>query len=235
MKRTACFAMILALVACKKKQEEHPNTDVASPKTTEPKAEPKADGPFGAWDMAARKAAFQGAYVTPGSALGAWEAWNVAGDKVTIWDGSAEKTFDFKVISPCEAKVTEKGADGSSSSTITHYTLQDGKLVKGLGDAGSKKGDNAIACISNKLFTLDGGKCTEWEASMFDDGKYEQKPGTCGFKKDGDKETFTAITDGHETVLQVMGDALLSEQLAQTHSEKVADFAAAKAARDAKK
>jgi hypothetical protein len=154
---------------------------------------------------------------------------------VTIWDGKEEKTFDFKVISPCEAKVTEKSAGGSSSTT-THYTLQDGKIVKGLGDAGSRRGAEAVACISNKIFTVDAkGACTEWSSSMFDDGKYEQKPGTCGFKKDGDKEVFAATNDGYETKLGVYGDALLSEQLAREHSEKVADFAAAKTARDAKK
>jgi hypothetical protein len=70
---------------------------------------------------------------------------------------------------------------------------------------------------------------------MFDDGKYEQKPGTCGFKKDGDKEVFTVTLDGHESILEVHGDALLSNQLARDHSEPAADFAAAKAKRDTKK
>jgi len=229
MKRTACFALVLALAACSKKKEHSSSSssdDVSKP------APDKAGGggPFAAWDMAGRQAAFQGAWVTPGDGLGSWQAWNVTGGKVTIWDGTADKTLEFKLISPCEAKTTLEH-DGAKESTIHHYTLLDGKIAAGLGDAGSKKGDDAIACISNKIFTLEKGKCTEWSASMFDDGKYEQKPGTCSFKGD----TFTAIDEGHETVLKVMGDALLSEQLAQTHSEKVADYAAAKAARDAKK
>jgi hypothetical protein len=69
---------------------------------------------------------------------------------------------------------------------------------------------------------------------MFDDGEYESAPGTCGWKTEGDKEVFAATVHGHETTLLVDGDALLSEQLQQVHSEKAADFAAAKAARDAK-
>ncbi len=237
MTRIALLALVLSITACSKKKESAPADDPTSAKKpTDDKAAAGGGGSWAAWDMAARKAAFQGAHVTPGEALGAWDAWNITGDKVTVWNGTAEKTLDLTLMSPCEAKITEKGADGSSSSTVSHYTLQDGKLVTGLGDAGSRKGAEAVACISNKVFTVDAkGVCTEWSGSMFDDGKYEQKPGTCGFKKDGDKEVFAATADGHETTLGVYGDALLSEQLANTHSEKVADFAAAKAARDAKK
>jgi hypothetical protein len=232
MKHLALVLVVATLPACKKKEESEP----AAPRAPSAKAtEPKESGPFAGWGMAARRAAFQGAHVTPGSSLGAWEAWNVAGDKVTIWDGKTEKTLEFKLVSPCEAKITERSGS-SSSSTTTHYTLKDGQIVKGLGDAGSRRGGEAIACVSNKVFTLDAaGKCTEWSASMFDDGKYEPKPATCSFKQEGGKEVFAVTVHGHETTLDVHGDALLSEQLARDHSEKVADFAAAKAARDAKK
>jgi hypothetical protein len=238
MKRTTQLALALALTsftACKKDNADAGDKPAAA-KPSDKAAAPKPieTGPFAGWDMAKRTAAFQGAHVTPGDALGTWDAWNVIGDKVTIWNGTAEKTRELKLVSPCEAKVIER-SDGGSSSTTTHYTLLDGAIVTGLGDAGSRRGPEAIACISNKVFTLDAkGTCSEWSASMFDDGKYEQKPGTCGFRKDGDKEVFAATADGHETVLEVHGDALLSEQLARTHSEKTADFAAAKAARDKK-
>jgi hypothetical protein len=231
MKKLAVIVIALAsLTACKKKKEESGSSSESSAKT-----ESGGGGPWAAWDMAGRKAAFEGAHVAPGGSAGFWEAWDVKGDKVTTWDGTKEKTLDFKLISPCEAKITEK-SDGGSMSTTHHYTIQDGKIVSGLGSAGSKKGQEAIACVSNTIFVLDAaGKCTEWSASMFDDGKYEQKPATCGWKKEGDKEVFAATVHGSETTLGVYGDALLTEQLARAHSEKVADFAAAKAARDAKK
>jgi len=251
MNRTSHFALALALAlgslaACKKDRSEA-GDQTAVTKTSDPAtggkaaagAPPPADratesGPFAGWGMAARTAAFQGAHVTPGSSLGAWEAWNVEGNKVTIWNGTDEKTYELKLISPCEAKVIET-VDGGSSSTTKHYTLKDGAIVTGLGDAGSRKGSEAIACVSNKVFTLDAkGTCTEWHASPFGDGKYEQKPGTCGFRTEGDREVFAVTNDGYETVLEVHGDALLSAQLARTHSEKVADFAAAKDARDKK-
>lgn len=248
MIRTTHLALALALTtsaACKKESADAGDKAAATKTSADKSADDTADktadrkpaetGPFAGWDMAGRTAAFQGAHVTPGSSLGTWQAWNVAGDKVTIWDGTAEKTFELALISPCEAKVTEH-TDGGSSSTVKHYTLRDGAIVMGLGDAGSRRGAEAIACVSNKVFTLDAqGTCTEWRASMFGDGKYEQQPGTCGFRKDGDKEVFVATVHGRETVLEVHGDALLSQQLAGTHSEKVADFAAAKDARDKKK
>jgi hypothetical protein len=235
MNRIALVALTLAaFTACKKEasKEAAPSSSESSKTTDKPAAD---SGPFAAWDMTARRAAFQGAHVGPGAAIGMWEAWNIEGTKITTWDGKVEKTLELDVISPCEAKVIEK-SDGGSSSTTHHYTLHDGKLVTGLGDAGSRKGPEAIACVSNKIFTVDAkGTCTEWTAPMFDKGKYEQKPATCGFKQDGDKEIFAVTNNGHESKLEVHGDALMSQQLAQTHSEKVADFAAAKTARDAKK
>ncbi len=110
------------------------------------------------------------------------------------------------------------------------------QALTGLGDAGSRKGSEAIACVSNKIFTLDAkGTCTEWTASMFDKGKYKQQPAMCGFKQDGGKEIFAVTINGNERTLEVHGDALMSQPLAQSHSEKMADFATAKAARDAKK
>lgn len=236
MKRIAFLVVAVVAPACKK-QEADSKSPPATAKSSEPGAtspEP-GTGPWASWNMAARRAAFEGAHVTPGDMLGSWQAWNVAGDKVTTWDGQKEKTLELAVISPCEVKIIEKSESGSSSTT-GHYTLADGKLIQGLGDAGSRHGGEAVACVSNTVFTLDAkGTCTEWSAPMFDGGKYEQKPGTCGFRKEGGNEVFAVTVGGHETLLEVHGDALTSSQLWQTHSEKLADYAAAKAARDAKK
>lgn len=241
--RIGLLALTVTLMAC---QADAPKVDakVAPTKLGEPAAgkpdapAPTADaGPFGAWDMAARRAAFAGAHLAPGDYLGAWVAWDVQGTKVKVWDGTAEKTYDLAVKSPCEVEVIE-ASDGGSSSTTHHYTLkggQLGQLVMGLGDAGSRKGPEAVACISNAVVTLDAsGHCLQWKESMFDKGKYESQPGTCAWVKDGDKELFAATVNGSETRLVVDGDALLTEQLQTTHSEKMADFAAARAARDAK-
>jgi hypothetical protein len=230
-----------ALAGCKKKDGDSapkPSEGGSAPATgADPGAgKPAGTGPFADWDMAPRQAAFQGAHVAPGDALGAWQAVKVEGTKVTMWDGTKESTAELELRSPCEAAYTVKGADGSSSSTVAHYTIENGKLVTGLGDAGARKGPAAIACVSNKVVTLDAaGACLEWTADDFDSTKYKSGPGKCAFAKDGDKDVFKATVNGTESTLEVHGDALYTAQIASTHSEDVADWAAAKAARDAKK
>jgi len=195
----------------------------------------KGGGPFGSWDMAARKAAFQGTHVAPGGSFGRWDAWKVEGTKITVWDGTQETVAELDLQSPCEAGIMEKSADGSTSGTVSHYTIENGTLVTGLGDAGSRKGNTAIACVSNKIVTLDAtGTCLEWEQDMFDHTKYTSSPGTCSFGKDGDNDVFKATVNNYETILEVHGDALYTAQIASTHSEPAADWASAKAARDAK-
>jgi hypothetical protein len=193
-------------------------------------------GQWGAWDMGARTKAWQGAHVMPGNMLGQWDAVSVAGTKVTRWDGEKEIVAELQILSPCEASIMEKSADGSSSGWTAHYTIENGKLVTGLGDTGSRKGATAVACISNKVVTLDEkGTCLEWENDLFDKTKYKSAPGKCGFAKDGDKEVFRATVQDYEKTLEIHGDAMYDEQIAEDHSEQVADYAAAKAARDAKK
>ncbi|MCE9580001.1 MAG: hypothetical protein K8W52_43195 [Deltaproteobacteria bacterium] len=237
------LAIVLSLVAasnlaaCKKKEGDGAASGATKPtESGEPAAKPVPSGPFGAWDMDGRKAAFQGAFVAPGGSIGQWEAWNVEGTKVTIWDGTKEQTAELEITSPCEASITIKSADGSSSGTVSHFTVEGGKLMTGLGNAGSRNGATAVACVSNKVVTLDAsGACLEWEQDMFEKTKYKSGPGKCGFAKDGDKEVFKATVNGSESTLEIHGDAMYSTQIAQTHAEKVADFAAAKAGRDAKK
>jgi hypothetical protein len=234
--------ILLALVAspaCSKKTD---NTERGgnAPKSSEPAAPPvddklaaalpaKAPAAFSTWDLPARAKAWQGARVTEQS-LGFSIALEVKGASATIWDGKVEKQLGFALESPCSAKLVEHGADGSSSSTTTHFTIKNGALVEGLGDAGSRKGKAAVACISNQVLTLDdAGTCLAW-SSMFDDWK--SGPATCGFTQKDGKDVFTANVNGRDTSLVVDGDALLSEQLVQKSSVSFPDFAAAKAARD---
>jgi transcription elongation factor len=244
MNKLAVILSLLAassLVACKKKEGDTTASGSSGSGATKPTDnsapdKPAPSGPFGAWDMDGRKAAFQGAHVAPGGGLGSWEAWNVEGDKVTIWDGTKESVAELSLTSPCEATMMVKSADGSSSGTTSHYTIEGGKIVSGLGDAGSRNGATAVACVSNKVVTLDAsGACLEWEQDMFEKTKYKSGPGKCGFAKNGDTEVFKATVNGSEAELEIHGDAMYSHQIATTHSEKATDWAAAKAARDAKK
>ena len=182
---------------------------------------------FQKWDLKGRLAAWQGAWAGEGGSLGNKAAWQITGDKMTFVDSKGEKQLTFALESPCTAKFTETTADGASSSTIPTYTLKDGALITGLGSAGQKKGDTAIVCASGNVYTVDAKGCQEW-GNMFD--KWEAKPATCGFRKDGDKDVFFYTSFGSESTLIVDGDVIWSEQLRDAHAAKHPDLAAAKAA-----
>lgn len=224
------LCLVGALAGCSKKQEP---TDQPAAKTSESgKTAPAPSGggdypaAFAAWDMAGRKAAWQGAWAGDGGAAGWKAAWQIDGDKIIMVDGKGEKQLELELRSPCSAAFVERSADGTSS-TISVFTLKDGQLITGLGSAGQKKGEQAVVCGGGKVFTVDAKGCTEWEDRF---GRLESKPGDCGFAKDGDKDIFRYNTSGMESKLLVEGDVIWSEQLAMTHATKHPDLAAAKQA-----
>jgi hypothetical protein len=206
-----------------------PHDAPASQKPAEAAKAPAGDFPpaFAAWDMSARQQAWQGAWAGDGEAAGAKAAWQIDGTNIDFFDKSGEKHMTLKLQSPCSAAFEEHGADGSTSSTIAVFTLKDGQLITGLGDAGQKKGDTAVVCGGGKVFTLDAKGCTMWEDDF---GRLSQKPGDCGFTKDNGKDAFRYKIDGYETTDLVDGDVIWSQQLSMTHAAKHPDLAAAKAA-----
>jgi len=187
-------------------------------------------GPFAAFDLPALEKKWQGAWVVGGSMIGQSEAWEVKGDKVTVFDGKDEKTMDFAVVSPCTATVTTKSGGGSSSTT-TKFTFNGDTLLAGLGQAGAKKGNTAVVCATFETYILDDKGCTEWKQSMFDRNKWESKPGTCKWDTVDGKQAFS-YTDTFKSArsVPVLGDALADQQMAGNVAKKFPDFAAAKAA-----
>jgi len=231
-KLIASALLVVAVTACKKEEKGAGDKPGVAAKSEEAPDElaavlPKgAPAEFAAWDLPARAKAWQGAWVSEAS-LGSPQALEIQGAVVKTWNGKEEKTLAFELESPCSAKLVEKSAGGSSSTT-SHFTLKGGALVAGLGDAGTRKGKSAVACISNQVLTLDeSGKCLSW-SSMFD--KWSSEAATCGFATKDGKEVFTAKVNGMDTELLIDGDALLSEQLSKKSAAKQADWTAAKAA-----
>lgn len=232
MKTCMLVVAALAAVGCDKKPSESAKGEAkagAAPVSDAlaavlPKKAPPA---FAAWDLPARAKAWQGAWVIE-ETLGSPRALEIKGAAATTSDGKTDKTLAFELESPCSAKLIERGADGSTSSTTSHFTLKNGALVAGLGNAGARKGKAAIACVSDQILVLDdAGACTAWSNDF---GRWKSEPGTCAFAQKDGKEVFTAKTHGSDTELLVDGDALLSTQLAGKSATKQADFAAAKAA-----
>ncbi len=223
----ACLA-ILAIAACSKtdharawrKSVESVSVDAALPA--------RAPAQLAGWDMVGRAKAWQGAHVleaSPGFAI----AFEVTGASAHTWDGKLERQLDFALESPCSAKLIEKT---SAAPAITHFTVAGGKLMAGLGDAGSRSGDSAIACIGNQIFTLDdAGTCLTW-ASQLD--VWHSAPASCGFATRDGKDVFVAKVDGADTTLEVDGDALLSPQLAYGASLDFPSYIVARSVRDTK-
>jgi hypothetical protein len=183
------LALVLACAACSKKTNDAPKatTGSATPKTTEtPK--PKSNTPWD-FDAAALQAKFQGAWVVKDHGyLGSTEAWEVKGDQVKIWDAKQNKetTATLVVKGPCVYEMKE----GDGSSTTSHYVIDGDTIHMGLGDAGVKQGDKVIACMSNGVFVLDGGKCTFYLDSF---GKWEPEDATCSVEGDKLKAANTSF------------------------------------------
>lgn len=230
------LCLVGAAAGCSKKEtSDQPASKPAASTETAPKPSSGGGGggggdypaEFAAWDMPARAAAWQGAWAGAFESAGDKSAWQIAGTQVTLAGAKGEKKLELKLESPCSAKFVEKTADGATSSTTAVFTLKDGQLITGLGDAGQRKGDSAVVCGGGSIFTLDAKGCTKWEDDF---GRIKSSPGECSIAKDGDKETFIYKTNGMESKLLVEGDVIWSEQLKNTHATKHPDLAAAKTA-----
>ena len=228
MKKMSKIVFVMAMAGaagCGKKDEKKGE---GAAKTAEaPAPAPVPSGPWGAWDMDARAKAWQGAWSGDFEAIGSKAAWSVDGGKATVVESGGEKKMEFAINSPCSATFTEKSADGSSSGTVTTYTIQNGQLITGLGDAGTRKGDSAVACGMGNVYTFDGKACQEWHDDF---GELKAEPGECGIRKDGGKDVFWYKANGMETVLAIDGDVIWSDQMRDKHAAKAADLASAKKA-----
>jgi hypothetical protein len=172
-------------------------------------------------------AKLQGNWIVGGSTIGAREAWQVQGDKVTIWNGKTEKTLELAVTSPCTVKTTEKSADGSSSSTVTVFVFDGDTLYQGLGSAGLRNGGLVVACMGGGVYTYQEGTCVRWEESMFGEGKWDKKDAECKVDQHGQVFEIAGPQGG---TLQAKGNVFMTEQMADNRAEKFATWEEAKAA-----
>lgn len=189
----------------------------------EPIKWPDAFKPWG--DAAKGKAAWQGAWAGDGFGLGNTAAWEVKDDAISFVDKKGPQQFRLTIDSPCTAGF----AGGTNGGWQSVYTIKDGQLITGLGDAGQRDGNKALVCGFGSVWSFDGTTCTRWN----DHGRrWTSEAGTCGFKQDGGKEIFfyVASNDGYESKLDIDGNTIWSTQLANDHAKKHPDLAAAKAA-----
>jgi hypothetical protein len=201
------LALALLLVACGSKDENH----------------------FGTWKKADSQAALQGAWVGPstGNAI-AKAAYEITGDVVKMWNGTEEKTYKLVFDAPCKIGMQEPGASG-----MTIYfglVMKDGKPMWGAGNAGQRTGDTAIMCAGlTNWVVAKGNTCKEQSMS----GRWESDA-KCGIRKkaDGTEEAFWTWMNKEETA-PMDGDYLWAFK--DDPAQKMADYAAAKAALAEKK
>jgi hypothetical protein len=176
------------------------------------------------WDAAGKAKAWQGSWLAKEN--GTVQAWTVAGDKVQTWDGTEEATFTLIIESACRA-----GFKNDQGMTYPRpFAAVGGKLRYGAG--GYKDGPEAIFCDdSGATYVVDAaGACTRWDEKF---GKWEKSAGECGFRKNAEGAEVFFHGDPNSGEWAIEGDAIVPRSSFPT--EPVAgDFAAAKAARDAK-
>lgn len=186
---------------------------------------------FQAWGLPARAAAWQGAWVVdPERTPGYLQAIGVAasGD-ARIWNGREETHPHFSLDAPCLARFERTLPTAGKVAWVLSFTVTRGKLFAGQGDAGSREGRGAIACIQDRVVTLDAtGRCTAWARGSTG---WIAEPTQCGFTTADGAPVFTAIVGGERHVLQVRDDALLSDSVRLVAAQP--DFAAARAVIDA--
>lgn len=180
---------------------------------------------FPGWKPADAKAALQGAWVGPDTEnLINRAAYEITGDTVKVTNSKGEKTYKLEMDVPCQFGL--KQPDG----TTYHMgmVMKDGKLTWGGGDMGYRNGDHAVMCAGLTTWTVEKGVCFEKSLS----GRWKEEKGKCGFKKEGDKEVFFWTWVDKESSRAMAGDLL--EISKDEEAQKVADYAAAKAALPAK-
>jgi hypothetical protein len=212
------------------------------------RAEPGRPALFDAWDLKGRGAAWQGAWVLPLQMTTKveqktpWAAMEVKGESAKVWNGAAELTMPFEVTSPCTMLMTKPAEpDGTIIHPGATFTVVEGQIVAGLGNAGVRRGKEAVACIDLAVYVLDAaGKCTRYIPVQ----QWRAEEARCGYRKPtsgddtwvsqtaGSGEVFFAESFHHETVLAPIGDALVDQQImtSRDRARKSTDFEAAKAA-----
>jgi hypothetical protein len=237
MKKTIAIALLSLAVGCKKK-----GSDSASA----PGADDLPDA-VSAWMPKGAQAAWEGAWkgrmtLEMGgthSMAGDPAAFEIRGDKATVFDGKTDHALGFALESPCEAKfaqeLTEGNMKGGTSYHTIQYVIRDGKAVLGDGGVGYRKGKTAMFCASSGAFgslhTLDDkGECLVWDRHFHD--KWDSKKDDCKWTTADGKDVLEVGSGDWKTKLVADGDFLYTDQFKDESKlyEKVADFAAAKTA-----
>jgi hypothetical protein len=206
------------------KSDEKPEGAPSGERTKEPVPEVPKDaptGPFAAFDFAAAKQAWQGAWILEGDVIGRRVVWLVEGDRVRVYDGQTERELGFAIYSPCQVTTTDEEA---GETTYTNFVFVAEQLHAGLGSSGTVAGESVIVCEGGKTYVLTGDKCEAW-SEVFDDWKGE--PASCRVQGEGAERKF--VVEDRSIAFLAEG-SLGTEQMKANVASKQPNFDAAKAA-----
>ena len=217
---------VVALSACGKSKDESKSTETGeTTKKATPDTPKKAAGPdFSSWDQAGKAKAWQGSFLAKEN--GTIQAWTITGDSVQTWDGKEEKSFTLVVDNPCHAGFKNE----KNMIFPRNFTSVAGALR--FGASGYRRGPEVLFCDdSGDVYMLDAAsKCTLWKEKF---GDWTATDGECSIKKNAEGVEVFSHGDPNRGEFVIEGDAVLPRSSFPTEVVE-GDFAAAKAARDAK-
>lgn len=231
--REIVLIFVAALLGCgggeeKKSEQDHAKTirDQVTKAVTGAKVRveekdseegPSFDG-FGIEDVTAK---LDGAWHVKVNRRGPAEAWHIAGNSLTRYDGEKETTGNFSVESPCSISVDETlgGMKGSVSYSVTFV---DDKLIVSDHGAGFRNAQGVVACFGSLIFIQADGQCRGWNKRF---RRWKPAKDTC--RVEDSRFNYTS-EHGNPYGLSFAGDILLEAHAVP--SQRFKDFDAAKKA-----
>jgi hypothetical protein len=211
--------LVVALAACSKRRPHRQTGRALSVGILA--RQPVPPNPPWPIDTPALLAQLQGAWVMRDEQeIGSVAAWEVRGDRVTIWDAKTQQEVAAKLVfnAPCEYQLHFE-----NGYTTGRFVFDGTALHVGLGDAGVKLGDRIIACTEIGGVVVSGTTCT-----------FHYQYGDSWLNSDarctlsGDRLTIRIPRADYDPELTLHGNVLVDDQLWENKPLHVASYAEAK-------
>jgi hypothetical protein len=213
------WLIVVALAACSKHHHRQTGRSLAVGMLAERPVPPNPPWPI---DTPALLARLQGAWVMRDEQeLGAVAAWEVRGDRVTIWDAKTRQQVAARIVfdAPCEYQL-----HFDDGYTTGRFVFDGTTLHLGLGDAGVKLGDRLVACTEIGGVVVSGTTCTF---------HYQYEDAWLNYSvectQSGNALSIHIARADYDPELTLHGNVLADDQLWESTPLHVASYAEAKA------
>jgi hypothetical protein len=217
--RICWLLIVVALASCSKRRHRQTGRALAVGKLATRAVAPNPPWPI---DTSALLARLEGAWVMRDEQeIGSVAAWEIRGDRVTIWDAKTQVETAAKLVfdAPCQYQL-----HFDNGYTTGRFVFDGDTLHAGLGDAGQKLEDRLIACTEFGGVVVSGPNCTfhyQYEDSWLN------YPAECSLL--GNTLTIRIPRADYVPELTLHGTVLADDQLWTNTPLRVASYAEAKA------